>query len=165
MEKKAKTSFGTATFERRKHPRVSVDLPVAYWRINNPKSLRGRAGNISEGGLLLSIPEVIEVGQGLKVKVFIGTDLELKSIEAIVQVVWKGFDLGKQDEYHRIGVRFIRIRPEDMENLKKFLNSLVDEKASVEWKIQGYIVEEKKVGEDQERIHKIVRIPVPTPKK
>jgi hypothetical protein len=31
--------FGTANFERRRHPRFSVDLPVEYWQINrNPKN-------------------------------------------------------------------------------------------------------------------------------
>ena len=122
-EKESKPRFGTANFERRKHPRLSVNLPVEYWQLNNPKSHPGRTVDISEGGLLLYISEEIEIGQNLRIKLFFDSGLKLKTIEAQVQVVWKDFRLGK-DGYYRIGVRFVDISPEDMEKLRSFVSNL-----------------------------------------
>lgn len=126
-EKEPKPRFGTVNFERRKHPRLSVALPVEYWQINNPKSHPGRTADIGEGWLLLYISEEIETGQNLRVKLFLDSGLKLKTIEAQVRVVWKDFRLRK-DGYYRIGVRFVNISLEDMEKLRSFLNNPMNAK-------------------------------------
>lgn len=134
-EKETKPRFGTVNFERRKHPRFSVDLPVEYWPIiNNSKSHPGRTVDISEGGLLLYISDQIELGQNLRLKLFFDSGLELKSIEANVQVVWKDFRFQEED-YYRIGVRFVDISPEDMEKLRSFLINLMNVKTHSELSI------------------------------
>jgi c-di-GMP-binding flagellar brake protein YcgR len=69
--KEAKPRFGIVNFERRKYPRFSIDLPIEYYKIDTPTSHSGRAANISEGGLLIYLPEVAEVGQRLKVRLFL----------------------------------------------------------------------------------------------
>jgi hypothetical protein len=58
------------------------------------------------------------MNRNLKLKVFIGSDMELKFVEAYDQT-------GKNAE----------ILPEDMERLKYFLGTLVNRKASPEFKI------------------------------
>ena len=110
-------------FERRKHPRFSVDLPAKYWRINIPQSGPGRTGDISEGGVLLYLPEKIAVGQNIGVKIFIGTGFESQSIEALGQAAWSDSQFGKKDYYHRAGVKFVDISAENLKELKKFLNA------------------------------------------
>jgi hypothetical protein len=115
--------FGFAHFERRRNPRFSVVCPLEYWQINTSKNLSGRTADVSEGGLLLCIPDIVEVGQKLRLKLFIGDLLALRPIEAIGQVVWKDFHFGKKDEY-RMGVKFVEISPGDMEELKTFLEAL-----------------------------------------
>ena len=64
-EETTKLHFGTVNFERRQHPRFSINLPVEYWKIDRSISALSRTGDISEGGLLLYISEQIEVGQEL----------------------------------------------------------------------------------------------------
>ncbi len=123
-EKETELRAGLVNFERREHPRFSIDLLAEYCSTNNSKSSPGRAVDIGEGGVLLYLPEEIEVGQNLRVKIFIATGLELKSIEAVTQVVWKDFHLGKEGRYHRTGVKFVNISPEDMDKLKNFLIDL-----------------------------------------
>jgi len=117
--------FGTVNFERRKHPRFSLNLPVEYWQTVDSKSHPGRTKDISEGGILLYLPEEIEIGKNLRLKLFIDSGFDFISIEALVEVVWKELSWGDNEE-HRIGVKFIDISEKDMANLKKFLNCLMD---------------------------------------
>jgi len=123
-ERETEPPFGLADFERRRHPRFSVDLPIEYWQINKSKSRPGRMIDVSEGGLLLHFSEPLEIGQNLGLNLFIDIGLDLDSIEALVQVevVWKDIYLGKDGDY-RIGVRFVDISPEDLDKLKNFLNT------------------------------------------
>jgi c-di-GMP-binding flagellar brake protein YcgR len=112
-------------FERRRHPRFSVALPIEYWQIDKSKSRPGRTIDVSEGGLLLHISEPMEIGQVLGLTLFITSSPDLDSIEALVQVevVWKDTLAGKEGDY-RVGVKFVYISPEDMDKLKNFLNTL-----------------------------------------
>jgi len=122
-ENEGKSFFGTVNFERRKHPRISVNLPIEYWKTDNSKGHPGFMADISEGGLLLYLPEKIEVGQNLRVKLFVGPVLELKPILAIVQVVWNELHQGENED-HRTGVKFVNISPENRDKLRNFLNTL-----------------------------------------
>jgi len=126
---KGEVGFGTVNFEKRKHPRFSIDLPVEYWKVADGGSHPGHTGNISEGGLLLYLPEQIEIGQNLKLRLYIDSGLDFISIEALAEVVWKDLRGGEKGEY-RSGVKFMDISPKNMENLKNFLNSLMDLKSS-----------------------------------
>jgi len=139
MDKESIPRFGTVNFERRKHPRLSVDLPVEYWQINNPKSHPGRTADISEGGLLFYISEEIEIGQNLRVKLFFDSGLKLITMQAQVQVVWKDFRMDK-DGYYRIGVKFVDISSEAMEKLRNFLNTLMNSKIPSDFDIPSRLL-------------------------
>jgi hypothetical protein len=122
-EKGTKSRYGTVNFEKRKHPRFSVDLPVEY-RQADLLGDQGRAMNASEGGLLLYLPEQIGIGNHLRLKLFFTMGSELNAIETLVEVVWVDVHLGKDWGDHRTGVRFVEISAEDMDKLKSFLRSL-----------------------------------------
>ena len=122
-EKKTKIRYGTVNFEKRKHPRFSVDLPVEYSRADLLFE-HGRAMNASEGGLLLYLPEEMEIGNHLRLKLFFTMGSELNTIETVVEVVWVDIHLGKDWEDYRVGVRFQEISTEDENKLKNFLKSL-----------------------------------------
>ncbi len=126
-EKESKPHFGAVNFERRKRPRLSVALPVEYWQSDNPTSHHGRTADIGEWWLVLYISEEIEIGQNLRVKLFLDSGPELKTIEAQARIVWKDFRSGKEG-YYRIGVRFVDISVEDMEKLRSFLNNPMNAK-------------------------------------
>ncbi len=122
-EREIKPRYGTVNFEKRKHPRFSVDLPAEY----NQTDLsikQGHAMNASEGGLLLYLPEQIEIGKFLRLKLFFSTGPELRTIETLVEVVWTDMHLGKDWGDYRTGVRFVEISAEDTSQLKSFLKSL-----------------------------------------
>jgi c-di-GMP-binding flagellar brake protein YcgR len=130
QEPKTKRSYGTLNFERRKHPRWSIDLPVEYRPVGSCKSRPGRTGDLSEGGLLLYLPDEMDVGQDLWLKLFVGMDLELKVIEVKVKVVWKDFLGVEKNEFRGVGVKIMDISPEDMDKLKNFLGTLTLRKAT-----------------------------------
>ena len=123
-EEKTKPNLGTVNFERRKHPRFSINLPVEYWKIDRSTSALSRTGDISEGGLLLYVSEQVEVGQELDLKLFFNSDLGFKSIEARVQVAWRDFYFEKESGC-RVGLKFLEVSDEDLKKLKIFLNNLL----------------------------------------
>jgi c-di-GMP-binding flagellar brake protein YcgR len=122
-EKETKLRYGTVNFEKRKHPRFSIDLPVEYSRTDLFVK-HGRAINASEGGLLLYLPEQVEIGQHLRLKLFFTSDAGLNAIETLVEVAWMDIYMGKDWGDYRVGVRFVEITTEDMGKLKNFLSSL-----------------------------------------
>ena len=122
-QRQIKPRYGTVNFEKRKHPRFSVDLPVEYGRAD-VSDKQGHATNASEGGLLLYLPEQIEIGKHLRLKVFFTMGPELHAVETLVEVVWVDIHLGQDWGDYRTGVRFAEISAEDMSKLKNFLKNL-----------------------------------------
>ena len=116
-------SMGPFNLQRRKHPRFSIDLPAKYWPINIPQSCSSRTENISEGGVLLYLPEKIEVGQNIGVKILISTGFECESIEALGQAAWSDSQSAKEEYPYRTGVKFVDISAENMKRLKGFLDA------------------------------------------
>lgn len=112
------------TSEKRKYPRVNVDLPAKYSRTNLFFKF-GRVVNASEGGLLVHLPEEMGVGQRLALKLFFPSPSEFNTLEASVQVVWKDIHLRKDWTWdYRTGVKFLNIPPEPMAKLKNFLTNI-----------------------------------------
>lgn len=125
MEQKGiKPRFGIVNFERRKHPRFNIDLPVEYYLIPSKSGGSGQTINVSEGGLLVYLTEEVEIGQHLHLKLFFPSGSELKTIEMGVEVVWVDIHLGKNWGDFRSGLRFIDISPDNLNRLKTFLRSL-----------------------------------------
>jgi c-di-GMP-binding flagellar brake protein YcgR len=91
--KETGSSFGTVNFERRKHPRIAVNLSVEYWKVNETRIRAGCTGDISEGGVLLHLPEQMKVGQELRLRLFVDSGLDFLSIEAHAEVVWKDLNI------------------------------------------------------------------------
>ncbi len=124
-EREREPSLGVVDFERRKHPRFSVALPIEYWPMDKSRSRHGRTIDVSEGGSLLHLSEMMEIGQVLRLKLFMISGPDIASVEALAQVdvVWQDIYLGKEGEY-RVGVKFVEISPQNVDQLKKFLNNL-----------------------------------------
>ncbi len=112
---------GAANFEKRKHPRFSVELPAEYYKLGSLVKHNGKAMNASQGGLLLYLSEPLQIGQYLKLKLFLPFVFRLRSIETIAEVAWADIHLDKGCESYRTGVRFLDTSTKDMNKLKKFL--------------------------------------------
>jgi len=121
--KETKPACGWAGMERRKYPRIAVNLPVEYWPMNGSKSSPGHTVDISIGGLLLSLPEAIEVGQNLGMSLFFDAGFHFMSIEAKVEVVWRDMHAGNKRE-HKVAVKFVDISAEDRERLKEYVHTV-----------------------------------------
>jgi hypothetical protein len=122
-EEETQTRYGTLNFEKRRYPRFNVDLPVEYAR----KDLvvkQGRAINASEGGLLVHFPEQMQIGQHLRVKLFLTFGSELNMMEIMNQVVRMDVPIGQDYGDYRTGVKFVDISLADQCTLKIFLSSL-----------------------------------------
>lgn len=114
-------SEASVNAEKRKHPRFNVDLPIKYGRTQLFLKY-ARAVNASQGGLLLRLPEEVEIGQHLALKLFFPSHAELSTIKASVQVVWMDLHMRKDWSWdYQTGVRFLNICTEDMAVLKNFL--------------------------------------------
>ncbi len=116
--------YGTVNFEKRKHPRFNVDLPVEYVR-TELSIQHGRAFNLSEEGLLLHLPEQMEIGQHLALKLFLPVGSKIQTTEMLVQVVWVDIDLEKEWGDYRTGVSFSDISLDDLNKIKNFLRNLL----------------------------------------
>ena len=127
-ERGEESRFGLVNFERRSHPRFSVNLPIEYSHMDSSKSHLGCTANVSENGLLIYVPEQMEIGKNLRLKIFFSVGPGVNFIEASVEVVWKDTNLGKDGDY-RTGAKYVDISREDMEKLKSFLNNLMYSKA------------------------------------
>ena len=113
------------TPEKRKHPRVNVNLPVKYSRTNLFFKY-ARVVNASQGGLLVHLPEEIGIGQRLALKLFYPSRSDFDTFETFVQVVWKDVHLKKDWTWdYRTGVRFIDNSQEHMTKLKNFLVNIM----------------------------------------
>ncbi|MGQ9646659.1 MAG: PilZ domain-containing protein [Thermodesulfobacteriota bacterium] len=125
-EKERAFHYGIVNFERRKHPRFNIDLPIEYSILPSSTSHLGRALNVSEGGLLIYLSERVEINQLVQLRLFFPSGSELNKIELVAEVVWKDIHLGKEWGDYRCGVRFIDISAEDLGKLKRFLRSLLE---------------------------------------
>jgi hypothetical protein len=123
-EKQTKPRYGTVNFEKRRHPRFNVDLPIEYFRTDSFVQ-HGRAVNVSEGGLLIYLPEPMKIGQRLRMKIFFPLGSEIISIEAVTEVVWLDIHLGEGWGDYRTGIAFIDLSLENLNKLKDFLRSLL----------------------------------------
>jgi c-di-GMP-binding flagellar brake protein YcgR len=120
----SQTKMGVLAIEKRKYPRFSVELPLDYSRVNGKETYGGMVANASEGGLLVYLPERIEIGSLLKIGIFYVGGLELNTIKAVVKVVWA--DLAARESWgeHRYGLQFESIDEKDFNRLTTLLKEV-----------------------------------------
>jgi len=123
-EKDGKIRYGIVNFERRRYPRVSVDLPIEYHHADSSIKREGRVANASEGGMLLYLQEKVEIGEQLKVRLFFPSGPDLRAIETLVELAWVDIHPGEEWGDYRCGVRFVDMSAEDMSLLSEFLKGL-----------------------------------------
>jgi len=123
-EKGTSPHVGIVSLERRGHPRFTVDLPIEYYQVSSSPGTTARAINASEGGLMVYLPERVEIGQHLQLKLFFISGSDLNTIEMLTEVVWIDIHLGKGWGDYRFGVKFIDVSLEHWSKLQIFLRSL-----------------------------------------
>jgi len=97
---------GIFIIERREHPRFTVELSFDYSRIDGVEEHGGVTTNVSEGGLLAYLPEVVEKGALLKIVILFLKGSELNTIKATAKVVWCDVAAMAAWGEHRYGFEF-----------------------------------------------------------
>ncbi len=106
---------------RRKHPRYPYDAPVSYRRLGPDNT--GRIRNLSEGGLMVELPELFPPKTQLALLLPVGET----SIRAEAQVVWSGGSPPEQASPHDAttsnphGLKLTRLELQDRLNLELFI--------------------------------------------
>ena len=120
----SRKKVGILAIEKRKHPRYSVELPLDYIRARGRETYGGIVANASEGGLLVYLPEVMQIGDVLKIEIYYANGLELNSIKAVAKVVW--YDMAAKESWgeHRYGLQFLSIEEKDLERLRNLLRGV-----------------------------------------
>jgi len=118
------TKMGVLAIEKRKYPRFSVELPLDYTQVDGKDIYGGIVANASEGGLLVYLPERIEIGTLLKIEIFYVRGLELDTIKAVAKIVWS--DLAARESWgeHRYGLQFLNIEENDFNRLMDLLKEV-----------------------------------------
>jgi len=113
---------GVSVFERRKHPRFSIQFPLDYSIIDGKAVSRGGiTADASEGGLLVYLREGIEIGALLKIEIFYASASGLDAIGATAKVVWSNLPARQSCEEYRYGLEFQSIDQRNLQNLRILL--------------------------------------------
>jgi c-di-GMP-binding flagellar brake protein YcgR len=106
--------------ERRKYPRVYMDLPLEYWVKYDPRTRGGIVIDASETGLLIYSTQDIPVGSKLRIAVLFPNEYELANFEVFAEVIWKQA-ANKREEGYQYGIKFNQILQEDYSKLRQLL--------------------------------------------
>ena len=123
---KSKSDKGTLVVEKRKHPRIHLDLPLAYCIADQGENYGGIVADASEEGLLVYLKEHIEVGARLKIEIIFVKRTELSSVKGMAGVVWS--DLTARESYgelrSRYGLQFQSFHEGEIEKLRDLLKEV-----------------------------------------
>ncbi len=109
--------------DRRRAPRLLMDLPVEYRVINAPYAHGGVVVNASTVGLLIQSVKNIPVGAQLSTVVLFPEGYALRSLEVLAEVVWKDVHRNEDWDGFHYGLNVIRIKEGDEEKLKQLLET------------------------------------------
>lgn len=101
-----------------------VELPLDYSKKGKKADFGGIVKNASEGGILVYLPERMEVGEMLKVEIYFAKGLELETVRGAAKIVWA--DLAAQETWreHRYGLEFHSMPKGTIQKLRHLLKEV-----------------------------------------
>ncbi len=116
--------MGVLAVEKRRYPRYTAEFPLDYSRIDDKGTYGGMVANVSEGGLLVYLPQRMEIGAVLKIEILYVQGLEFNTIKAIAKIVWS--DLAAKESYgeYRYGLQFLHIEEKEFDRLINLLKEI-----------------------------------------
>ena len=109
--------------ERRRSPRITVDLPLEYRTQDFPAVHGGHAVNASETGIQIRSTKNLPVGEKLNIMVLFPSAFELANFEVIAEIVWKRPQWTGNWQGFQYGLKFVRLENDDFLKLQQILNS------------------------------------------
>lgn len=123
-EEKALSRKGVLTIEKRKHPRLFVELPLDYSRKGKKTDFGGIVKNASESGILVYLPEKVDVGELLKVEIYFAKGLELHTVQGVGKIVWADLAARETWREHRYGLEFHSMPKGTIQKLRNLLKDV-----------------------------------------
>jgi len=109
--------------ERRKYPRIVIDLPLEYQEKGESCLHGGMVINASEGGFLIESTRDIPMGKELSITVLFAKENRLDDFKVVAKIVWKK-PYSKEDSNgkpfwrgYQYGLEFVQMSDEDRRNL------------------------------------------------
>ena len=107
---------------KRKHPRLPMDFPLEYRFMDSSYAYGGLVINGSLRGLLIHSVKDIPIGTRLTVSVMFPKEFQLTNFEVLTEIVWKNAFTSEDWNGFQYGVKFIRIKREDLSRLIQLLS-------------------------------------------
>ena len=107
--------------ERRRSPRLLMDLPLEYRVINAPYAQGGIVVNASEEGLLINSIKNMPLGTQLNIAVLFPKGFELANFDVVAEIIRKELHWEEDWEGYQYGLRFVKILEEDRHKLSLLL--------------------------------------------
>ena len=107
--------------ERRKHPRIELDLPLEYRASDMPRGHGGLVVNASESGLLIRSLKHMAIAENIRIVVFFPRGYELDCFEALAEIVHMEIYSNDSNVEYRYGLRFVEIGEEDLWKLRQLI--------------------------------------------
>lgn len=107
--------------EKRKCPRVLMELPLEYQILDAPLAHGGVVANASEAGLLILSVKSMPVGTKLNIAVLFPKEFQLSNFEVSAEIIWKEIHWKEDWEGYKYGLKFTRILNVDQWKLKNLL--------------------------------------------
>jgi len=107
--------------ERRRYPRVSIDLPIEYREMGDTCLRGAMVVNASEGGFLIESPKDIPVGTELSITVLYPKECELDNFKVTAKIVRKGPHWKGDWKGYQYGLELSQILDEDRWKLSVLL--------------------------------------------
>lgn len=107
--------------ERRRFPRLFIELPLEYRVLNASYSHGGLVVNMSEGGLLINSIKDMPIGSKLNIEVLFPKEFALTHFKVFAEIVWKDKYMKEDWEGFQYGLKFIQISEGDHLKLKQLL--------------------------------------------
>jgi hypothetical protein len=107
--------------ERRRFPRLWMDLPLEYRVINAPYAQGGIVVNASEEGLLINSIKNMPIRTKLNIAVLFPKGFELANFEVVAEIIRKELHWEEDWEGYQYGLRFTEILEADRHKLTQLL--------------------------------------------
>jgi hypothetical protein len=121
---KEKSKEGIFIVENRKHPRNRIELPLDYSLVDSKETHGGIVADISEGGLLVYLPEAVNLDTFLRIQILFVKGKESNSITAIAKIVWSDLATKVISAGNRYGLQFQSFIEGDLQKLKAMLKEV-----------------------------------------
>ena len=115
--------------EKRRHPRVILDLPLEYHALNAPSVYGAIVVNAAEGGFLIRALQDMRLGTRLNVSILFPNGFELATFDVLAQIVRKGVS-EKRNEGYKYGVKIVHMNEYDRFKLHYVLSPQAPEQPS-----------------------------------